>query len=276
MQEASERFIVPRFKNLLSQEVRDKGKGQGLVTDADLETEVFLSDALCKVDADSCFIGEEAVAEDSAILKRLEDDDPVWIIDPVDGTRNFANGNENFCIMIAKVQSNTILQSWIYMPSTGECLIAEAGQGAYLYDRDGLEVRKLRTKEWAGLDASFGRLSFGYFGDAQRRLIRERADRTLSYRRSIGSAGCEYANVAKGNLDYAMFYRLNVWDHAAGTLIVREAGGDCRLLTGQPYEPSDFQNGNLVGASTEMNEALLRLLLDPVLDKRSPNEREFV
>ncbi|MGB0844986.1 MAG: inositol monophosphatase family protein, partial [Alphaproteobacteria bacterium] len=187
-----------------------------------------------------------------------------------------ANANENFCVMVARVQSNQISQSWIYMPLTGECLIAEAGQGAFLFDANGNEIKRLKTRDWMGFDKTFGRISFAYFSDKERRLIRERAERTLAHRKSIGSAGCEYAFVAKGELDYAIFNRLKVWDHVPGTLIVREAGGDCRMLTGEAYSPTDTKNGNMVGASAELNDAVLRLLFDPLLAKKPEDERTSI
>lgn len=271
--DASEQFIVPRYNKLLGEDVRDKGQGQGLVTVADMETEDFLSRELCRLDSSSCCVGEEAVAEDPSLIARLDDPQPVWVIDPVDGTRNFVKANDNFCVMVARVENNIILQSWIYMPLTGECLIAEAGQGAFLFDKNGQELNRLKTNPWTGLDASFGRISFAYFSDEDRRLVRERAERALRFRKSIGSAGCEYALVAKGQLDYAVFNRLKVWDHAAGTLIVREAGGDCRLIGGKQYEPTDTKNGNMVGASFQVNEAVLALLCDNNLRKEPDEDR---
>ena len=93
--------ILPRFRRLASADIREKGPGD-LVTVADEESERQLTRRLMDLVPNSVVIGEEAVAADSKVLDRVFDDAPVWIVDPVDGTSNFAAGKPAFGVIVAQ------------------------------------------------------------------------------------------------------------------------------------------------------------------------------
>src|SRR5262245_47949732 len=108
--------IMPRFRKLASGDVQMKGVNDP-VTIADQETERHLTAQLTKYLPGSVVIGEEAFAKDKAILNHISGEHPVWIIDPIDGTRNFVSGNPEFAVMVALVDKKKPIASWIHDPN---------------------------------------------------------------------------------------------------------------------------------------------------------------
>ena len=119
VEEVAAEEIVPRFRALADGEIRRK-KGGDLVTVADEATETRLGAALGELLPGSTMVGEEAAARDSGVLDRLSEDRPIWIIDPVDGTGNFAKGAEPFALMLAFLSRGEVLAAWIHLPLAGE------------------------------------------------------------------------------------------------------------------------------------------------------------
>ncbi len=115
LQSCADKYILPRFKSLEAHEIRTKSSPEDLVTDADIETEEELIRLLPKLIPGSVVIGEEGVSKDETLLNALKDDEKViWVVDPVDGTRNFTKGDNYFCTMVALVSKGETVQSWIY------------------------------------------------------------------------------------------------------------------------------------------------------------------
>ncbi len=129
MRRVSERAILPRYRNLAAGEVEDKG-GNDPVTIADKDSEALLREGLAAIDASLAFVGEETAHADPAILERL--DRPCWIVDPVDGTRNFAAGKPPFGIIIARADGGVAQSGWIYDCLTGRFCSAHRGAGAMI------------------------------------------------------------------------------------------------------------------------------------------------
>jgi fructose-1,6-bisphosphatase/inositol monophosphatase family enzyme len=115
LRRAASEIILPRFKNLQKDEIREKGPGD-LVTIADTEAEQMLTPLLRELAPGSSVVGEEAVAADADVLGRLKGADGVWLIDPVDGTHNFAHGNSNFAVIAAYVEQGNVRGGWIHEP----------------------------------------------------------------------------------------------------------------------------------------------------------------
>ncbi len=118
--------IMPRFTKLAAGDVREKAPGD-LVTIADEATEHRLTPLLTQLLPGSCVLGEEGAAASPALFDRLAGDAPVWVIDPVDGTSNFAAGAGDFGVMVALVRHDAVLAGWIHDPRTGETVTAEQG-----------------------------------------------------------------------------------------------------------------------------------------------------
>jgi fructose-1,6-bisphosphatase/inositol monophosphatase family enzyme len=235
----AETYILPRFRKLAAHDIHEKAPGN-LVTIADLEAEKALTPALGALLPGSLVVGEEAVAHDPAILDRLAGDDPVWIIDPVDGTMNFTKAVPRFAVIVALVARGEVHAGWIQDPLQGVTVVATAGGGAWL-NVPGEPRRRLRYGTPPPLNEARG-AAYGRLGDRGRTHdILEHSGRVGPLRR-INSAGQEYLDLAQGRLEYAVYGRALPWDHAAGILIHREAGGVAGFLDGRtpdeaPYTP---------------------------------------
>lgn len=234
--------VLPRWRNLKSHEVQDKTKGDP-VTEADLATERRLTKGLVDLLPGSLVVGEEAVFEDKAVLERLNEDAPVWVIDPVDGTKNFTEGTELFAVMVALVQKGAPLGAWIYAPVSDEMCVAESGGGARL---NGAVMRA--PKAPASVTDMRGAIHTKYLEGPVREEV-------LAHMGAFGSneelycSGLTYVGVAKGLLDMALYWRANPWDHIMGALIVVEAGGRSAYLDGETYRAQAKDKRGLIAVA---------------------------
>jgi fructose-1,6-bisphosphatase/inositol monophosphatase family enzyme len=245
--------IMPRFRHLEREEIREKGPGD-LVTTADLAAEQRLGAALHDLLPGSCVVGEEGVAADPALLSALDGSDPVWLVDPIDGTGNFAAGRPVFATMVALVRCGSTLMGWIHDPVSGLTASASAGEGAW---RAGRRLH-VATAPLPGADGSTG------IWRGNRRLGRRLAKRPdlVSAVFDLRCAGQEYLALAEGTAHFALYNKLNPWDHAAGQLLHREAGGSSALLDGTPYAPRPGATGLLLAPDATSWETLRRCLIE--------------
>ncbi len=124
--------IMPRFRGLAAHEVDQKSGPHDLVTDADRRTERYLTDVLGPLLPGSVVVGEEAVHVDPEVYEAIQGDAPVWIVDPVDGTRQFVHGDPGFCTLVALARRGVLLASWTYISATDQLATAVRGRGAFL------------------------------------------------------------------------------------------------------------------------------------------------
>lgn len=246
VREVAHTIVLPRFQHLSAADVHQKSPGD-LVTVADHESERALTRGLTALLPGSLVVGEEAVAADPTVRDRLGDSGAVWIVDPVDGTNNFAAGRAPFCVMVALVQAGETTASWILDVVADRLTVAEAGSGAY---RDGVRV-KTRTDD-PGAAALHGVISHRYFPDDLREQILSTATGLGGFTTGRHCAGYEYPALATDEQQFAMFWRILPWDHVPGALIVREAGGVTRHLDGSEYRPTGHQRGLLVAANEDI------------------------
>jgi fructose-1,6-bisphosphatase/inositol monophosphatase family enzyme len=238
--------ILPRFQKLAAGDSHEKRPGQ-LVTIADIEAERRLTLLLSDLLPGSVVVGEEGVAAEPARLGALTGEVPVWVVDPVDGTQNFADGKPVFATMVALVIEQRAAASWIYDPVPDRMTSAETGAGAFL---DG---ERLHAAPAAPLAQMKGRLS----GRTAKKLagkLGEIVDRRC--------AGHEYLALARGAMHFALFRRLNPWDHAPGELLFREAGGFSRRLDGTAYLASETDASLLLAPDAASWQALRDLVLE--------------
>ena len=130
LEHVSNDIILRHYQNLKAAEIEEKSPGD-LVTIADKLSEAALTEGLGKILPDAAIVGEEAVAATPGIMKKLEDDQ-VWIIDPIDGTGNFAAGKAPFGIIIALAANGKTVAGWLYDPLSKRICHAARGQGAYI------------------------------------------------------------------------------------------------------------------------------------------------
>lgn len=249
MKEAAAEIVMPRFRALAAHEIEEKSKGD-LVTIADREAELWLSPRLEKLVAGSRVLGEEAAAADPALLEHLGDDIPLWTVDPVDGTGNFAAGRETFGLMVSLVVRGETTHAWIYLPVADALAVAEQGAGAFWRTASGAE--RLDAGR-APADPGEQRASFyvRFMPDEWKSGIDAYAARVGASTSFLCSA-VDYTNVARGHHDFVTYHRMLPWDHVPGTLILREAGGVVRdIETGEDYAPRTLKGPHLVARDEE-------------------------
>ncbi len=233
-------IVMPRYQNLASDEISEKAAND-FVTIADKESEIRLAEGLAAILPDAGIIGEEACAADPAILDQAGEG-LNWIIDPIDGTGNFAAGKSPFGIIIALVDGGATLAGWILDPLSGRLCHAMLGGGSHV---DG---ERVKARETGGV-LPIAALAT-YFMSAEERADIERRSQASFMLVDIPRCAAEqYPRLVLGQNDVSVFARTLPWDHAAGTLFVNEAGGCCQRTDGTPYVVGDTRRG-LMGASS--------------------------
>ena len=244
LEEAAREEILPRFRALAEGDVQKKESGE-LVTVADLASERYLAPRLLELLPGSLVVGEEAVEADPALMHQLDGDDPVWTIDPIDGTGNFAAGRPVFAVMVGLVQGSRTRAGWIHLPMEGKTLRAEEGGGAWAGDR------RLRIEPQSALSAMQGTLHASSFAPPEiADKVRVRRER-LNTVKSLRCAGAEYARLAEGRLDFTLFTRLMPWDHVPGAFICQEAGAAVACFDGAPYHAGRYADIGVMVAPHE-------------------------
>ncbi len=246
LKEVSGESIVPRFNKLRKEDVRAKTHPADLVTIADEEAEQRLTPILRAALRGSRVIGEESVAADAGLLRLLEEDQPVWVIDPVDGTSNFVNGIPRFAVIVALIAHGETIMGWIHDPLTGNTIAAEQGAGAWSTTITG-DVSRC---ELPPAPSALKEMTVALHPKAYARSLGQFA-RNLRQ----GSAAHDYWALAEGRMHLLAYRKMKPWDHAAGVLIHREAGGYNAMLDGAPYRPAHPEQEWLLCAP---NDALWR------------------
>jgi len=241
VREVAEREIAPRFQRLAPGDVMGKPSAEDpndLVTAADRAAEAELTLRLPELVPGSSVVGEEAVAADPSVVERLRGSGPVWVVDPLDGTRNFAAGRGPFGTMVALVERGALLAASIYFTEGQRMFLAERGLGAFCNGE-----RILPRAPSTGVLA--GSLYVHYMPEELGKRLSARAASHHAVPGEICAAH-EYTQIALGLKDYAHYYRLLPWDHAPGALIVREAGGVVRHPDGRDYDIFDRRESLLL------------------------------
>jgi fructose-1,6-bisphosphatase/inositol monophosphatase family enzyme len=249
---AAEAEILPRFRRLAEHEVDQKSGPHDLVTDADRKAELYLTEALGTLLPGSVVVGEEAVHANPATYEAIRGDAPVWIVDPVDGTRQFVHGEDGFCTLVALARHGVLLASWTYAPVRGQLATAVRGQGAFL---DG--ERLYAGPPAPGRDLRVATSHPDYTTPEQKRALLGLWTEGVAPR-ACGSAGLEYLALARGESDATAFSWEAAWDHAAGLLLVEEAGGAHLTLTGEPFR---ITGGNSLPFTAARDAATARRVL---------------
>ncbi len=242
MQDVAEKIILPKFRLLERHEVRDKSVGE-LVTTADLEAEAFLNDALAKLLPEAKIVGEEAASEDAAVMEHLSED-LCWIIDPLDGTNNFANGASPFGIMVALTEFGQVIGGWILDPLSGRRCSASRGSGSRINEEKVHSKASGRTTKLLAMSSLYG-------SETDRELLRHSFGKLYQVSEIPRCAAEQYPRIALGQSDITLFGRTLAWDHAAGSLFISEAGGYVARKNGDPYRVDQTVSGLIVATDQE-------------------------
>jgi myo-inositol-1(or 4)-monophosphatase len=230
-------------------EAREKGPGD-LVTDADLASQRLIAERLRGAFPDHTLLAEEeGVGPDASRPWR-------WIVDPLDGTINFAHGFPFWSVSIALEHAGTLVAGVVHNPLSGDTYSAALGRGATL---NGRPIRVSSTD----------RLGSGLIATALPTDIRSDADRQMAYLRRFslgthsvrrtGSSALNLAILAAGGFDVCYATFMNPWDAAAGVVLAREAGGVVTSLSGGPY---DLYGGEILATNGRVQAEALRYLAE--------------
>ncbi|WP_156841985.1 inositol monophosphatase family protein [Novosphingobium aquimarinum] len=237
----SAEVILPHYRSLSADQIVSKAP-DGVVTVADRESEDILTERLAALLPEAAVVGEEAAYADEGVLMALKDR-LCWIVDPLDGTNNFAAGKPPFGVLVALADRGETLGGWILDCLTGRFCHAVKGGGAFI-DGDAI------TSRGSGEDPPIAAISLIFLDDTQRETVR----RTIApHYRLVDIPRCaaeQYPRLALGTNDVSVFQRTLPWDHAAGALFLNEAGGKVARVDGSAYRVDEFERKGLIGAST--------------------------
>lgn len=226
--------ILPRFRGLGAEDAAAKSAPDDLVTEADLAAERALGAGIAEILPDALIVGEEGAAEDPGLLDRLNGADRAVVVDPVDGTWNYAHGLAIFGTMIAALEGGETVWGLLYDPVFDDWVVARRGGGAWFVRADG-HARRL-TLSGKLPEAAVTFLPLHLFEENRRPVIARAmavGGRTVSLRCSCH----EYRTLLTGGAAALVHGTMKPWDHAAGALALAEAGGVARLLDGRPFTP---------------------------------------
>ncbi|HEY0464219.1 MAG TPA: inositol monophosphatase, partial [Polyangiaceae bacterium] len=262
--------VLPAFGNLRSGDVETKATAndpEDVVSRVDRLVEARLGAALQGLLPGSLLVGEEAVHADERLLAAIESDAPVWVIDPIDGTRNFVRGEPEFGVMLALVVSGSTRAAWIALPARDQLFVAEAGGGTWL---NGQRLRVLATRDRARRRAS---IYTKYMPEPLKSSVINLSFTQFERAPASGSAALEYTDLLLGRKDFVIYHRLLPWDHLPGALLLAEAGGSARLLSGAQYGPVHRTGPLILAAQPRLGERVRRWV-SAVLPSDAPTRAE--
>jgi fructose-1,6-bisphosphatase/inositol monophosphatase family enzyme len=255
LRDAAKAEVLPRFRRLDASAVRQKSEAIDLVTEADEGAERLIRAEVAKRWPEALFVGEEAVAADPALLERLDQASLAVIVDPVDGTANFAAGLPLFATMAAVVQNGETIAGIIYDPMGDDWFVAEKGAGAFMRRPDG-SAERVHVATPPSMDQMVGTVSLAFLpAESKPRILPNLAKVRVVANYRV--AGHDYRLLSSGHTHFAAFNKLMPWDHLGGTLIVTEAGGYAARFDGSPYLPT-HRAGGLILTPDKQTWDLLR------------------
>ncbi|MGB5863914.1 MAG: inositol monophosphatase [Sulfitobacter sp.] len=241
---AAKAEIMPRFRRLSDNDIRTKSGADDLVTDADTRAEAMITRALQIAFPSALIVGEEAVAEKPELLDGIADAQLAFLIDPVDGTWNFAHGLPVFGVIISATRFGKPVFGLIYDPVADDWAIADEDMTPQLQRPFGA-ARELIAAKGKPLDQLSGSLSLNMFPkDKQAQLAA-----TLPSFGRVNSLRCsahKYRMLAQGHIDFCLSSKLHPWDHAAGALIAARAGAYVQMLDGSEYSAANHEGHLLI------------------------------
>lgn len=235
LREVAASVITPRFRALTAGEIHEKKPGD-YVTIADREAEVAIATRLRTAYPDALVVGEEASFGDPSLMAGLQSAPQAFVIDPVDGTRNFVRGSADHAVMLAELKAGQVVRGWILQPEYDAAFVTERGAGV---TRNGESLRPVPRTGTPRIESS---------------SRRDLGDLATNPGWHIGHTrfccGIDYPRLLTGDVDALVYRRPKPWDHAAASLMMTELGGVPRLLDGTTYAPGE-PYGVLLSAASE-------------------------
>ena len=247
--------IMPRFRRLTPAEIRQKSSAFDVVTDADEAAEATITAALEAAFPGALVIGEEGTHRDPALLQSIATAELAFVIDPIDGTRNFMSNLPLFGVMAAATVRGEVVGGVIHDPVCRDWAYASRGGGAWIEHEDGSRIT-LRVASPGPVSKMEGIVGTNFLPEPLRSRVNGNLSR-LATSTWLRCCAHEYRLAAGGHCDLLFYNKLMPWDHAAGWLLHQEAGGYSAHFDGTPYRPTHF-SGGLICAPDEASWQLVR------------------
>ena len=246
--EVNELIILKYYKNLSSKHINTKSSDDDYVSIADKESEIYIVKNLIGFFNINQYIGEETSYSNKDDYKSLEKNALYWVIDPIDGTKNYINGKNEFCSMISLVFNSIPIASFVYYPLKNLLVYAFKGFGAYSLEIKTKKIIQLRIQQnsFANIVGSGG--TKGIQEPLRQKVLQNL--RKYTNRLFIGSAGIEAIMLASNETQFVFHGRVTPWDHSPLDLIIKESGG-CVYMLNDKAEFNIFSKGPILAASSD-------------------------
>ncbi|WP_428424034.1 inositol monophosphatase family protein [Pararhizobium sp.] len=264
MREVAVTEILPCWRNLPPGAIRFKTSIHDIVTDADVAAEVAITAKLRERFPGATIVGEEAAAANPALLDRLAEAEFAFIVDPIDGTKNFSAGLPLFGVIIGVATKGEVIAGFILDPVGDDVAIALRGEGAWIETPDGRH-NDLQVAASAPLHDMTGCVAWNQLVEPVKTTVLTNLAKVRaapSYR----SGAHEYRMIAAGHYHFLLQGKIMPWDHAAGWLIHREAGGYSARFDGSPYNAATHSGGILCAPDKDSWHTLKEALFDVAAD----------
>lgn len=233
-------ILISRFSH--EKQISFKGRGN-LVTDVDVEVETKLRTYLLSEYPDMGFVGEETAG--TTLMEGY-----VWVVDPIDGTRNFASGIPFYSVVVALVLDGQTLVGVTYDPTRKEMFVAVRNEGALVNGKPMMVSKKNRLADSVlGTD-----ISYSHEGAVTGLSLVSSIWPNMQTVRIMGSAALGIAYVAAGRTDLYFHHQLEVWDQVAGLLLVREAGG---MVSDRNGDKAELNSKGVVASNPNLNREFM-------------------
>jgi len=252
---AAKAEIMPRFRNLGHADVSAKSSRYDLVTDADTQSEAMLARGIQQMYPHALVVGEEAASADNKLRGKIKEAEMAFIVDPLDGTWNFAHGLPLFGVIVAVTRFGKPVLGLLYDPVMDDWIIADEARPAHLARNLGAD-RPLSVSRGGALAEMSGYIHLYLMPEDKRA---EMAAALPDFGRAmVLRCSChEYRMLAQGGMDFCLSGVMNPWDHAAGALICQQAGGHVAMLDGSDYD-AGVAEGYLLAAPDKPSWERLR------------------
>ena len=246
--EVNKLIILKYYKNLSSKHINTKSSDDDYVSIADKESEIYIVKNLIGFLNINQYIGEETSYSNKDDYKSLEKNALYWVIDPIDGTKNYINGKNEFCSMISLVFNSIPIASFVYYPFKNLLVYAFKGFGAYSVEIKTKKIIQLRIRQdsFANIVGSGG--TKGIQEPLRQKVLQNL--RKYTNRLFIGSAGIEAIMLASNETQFVFHGRVTPWDHSPLDLIIKESGG-CVYMLNDKAEFNIFSRGPILAASND-------------------------
>ncbi len=258
----AENYCMANFQKLNDSQIFYKNDGQNIVTQIDIDAEAALNKALSPLIPHAFFVGEESVAAQPDLLEKAMQSETVWLVDPLDGTRNFTNNVPVFSSMVTLIHQGKSIYSSLYDCEKRDMAVAILGMGAsYLKSKDKISTQAPDNIDIKDILGTYSKLirheltqqnTCIQLSDADHKYSDLTIDARLDAMKNISSlrcAGMDFLSLAQGKRHFSLYHNLHPWDHAAGKLLLEEAGGAYQHVRGyndkKAYYPLEHSKGFL-------------------------------